>query len=127
MKIIQTKKGEIAIILVLVIVMLTVLTTAAVALAISTTRDTTTLSLGEKAYAVAESGAENAILRLLRDPNYTGETDLSIGTGSATITVTGTTPKVINSIGVEGNMVRQLEVTVVIVNSQVTILNWKEI
>lgn len=121
------KTGQIAIMMLLIIMMLTILTTAAVALAISTSRDTTTLSLGERAHTVAESGAENAILRLLRDPSYTGETNLPIGTGSATIVVTGSSPKIITSTGTDGSMVRSVQVTVSIVGTKVTILNWQEI
>lgn len=50
----------------------------------------------------AESGMENALLRLLRDPSYSGET-LTLGTGTATITVTGSSTKTITSVGVAGN------------------------
>ena len=124
----KIKSGEVTIMLVLIILVLTTLTTAAVALAISTTRDTTTLTLGERSLMVAESGAENAILRLLRDPSYSGEASpLSIGPGSATITVAGSSPITITSTGVVGNMVRKVQVEVSIVAGKVTVTNWQEI
>ena len=42
---------------------------------------------GTTAYYAAESGAENAMLELLRNPNYTGET-LQIGTASVSAQIT---------------------------------------
>ena len=121
------KKGNVSIMLVLIVIMLSVITTAAVAIAISTTRDTTTLTLGERALTVADSGAENAILQLLRDPAYTGELDLPIGFGSATITVTGSLPYTITSVGEVGSMVRRVEVEVNTVGGELTVTRWREI
>lgn len=113
--------------LMLILLLLVTITTAAVAIGITSTRDTTSLSLGEEAVAVASTGAENAVLRLLRDGSYTGETNLPIGAGSATITVTGTTPKTITSTGTVSGMIRKIEVIVAIVNGQLTVTSWREL
>jgi len=121
------KRGNVSIMLVLIIMMLSVITTAAVAIAISTTLDTTTLTLGERALTVAESGAENAILRLLRDPAYSGEANLPIGPGTATIGVTGASPKIITSSGTVNDLTRQIQVTITITSGQLTVTNWQEI
>lgn len=124
----RNRKGEVAVMLILIIVVLTTLTTAAVSLAISTMRDTTTLTLGEKSLTVAESGAENAILRLLRDPGYAGEPSaLSIGPGSATITVTGNSPYTIVSTGVVGSMTRTVQVEANIILGKLTVVSWREL
>ena len=77
---------------------------------------------------VAETGAENTILRLIRDPGYTGEaTPLSIGPGSATITLSGASPITITSTGVVGDMVREVQVEVTRVSGKLTVVSWKEI
>lgn len=123
----KNKSGNVSIMLVLIIILLSTLTTAAVGLAISTTRDTTTTTLGERALTVAESGAENAILRLLRDPSYSGENNLSIGPGSATITVSGSSPIVITSTGVVGDITRVIRVQATIVSGQLTVSSWQEL
>lgn len=123
----QHKSGQVAIMLVLIVIMLSIVTTAAVAIAFSTSRDTTMLTLGEEAHMVAATGAENAILRLLRDPYYTGEPSLAIGGGTATITITGTGDKTILSKGVVGSIVRQVQVQTSIVNGQLTVTSWQEI
>lgn len=126
-KMFKIKSGQVAIMLVLIVTILSTITTAAVALAISTTRDTTTLTLGERALVVAESGAENAILRILRDPTYSGENSLPIGPGSATITVVGSSPIVITSTGTIGDMIRTVQVNVSTINGKLTVVSWQEI
>lgn len=124
--IVTRKSGHIAIMLVLIIMMLSIITTAAVALAFSTTQDTTTLSRGERALSIAESGAENAILRLLRDPSYAGEYNLPIGTGDATITVVGNAPYVITSTAVSGDMTREIQVEASIISGELSVVSWQE-
>lgn len=80
---------------------------------------------GEIAIQVAESGIENAMLRLLRDSEYTGET-LAVGADTATITVTGTNPKTIRSIGNVGEFRRTLIVTVLETNGELNITSWTQ-
>jgi hypothetical protein len=72
---------------------------------------------------VAESGMENAILRLLRDPAYTGET-LTLPDGTATITVTGTSTKTITSVGVAGNYRHTVVTTATYVNGILSLSQW---
>jgi len=79
-----------------------------------------------EAHAVAESGAENALLRLLRNPNYSGET-LVVGNGTATITITGAATKTILSTGVVDDHIRKIQVTAGYVNNILTVLTWKEV
>lgn len=113
--------------LILIIIMLITLTTVAVSLAFSTTQDTTTHTLGERALTIAESGAENAILRLIRDPSYTGDSNFAIGPGAANISVSGTMPYIITSVGTVGNMVRTVQVEVDSVSGQLSVISWQEI
>lgn len=119
--------GQVTIMLLIITLLLVTLTTAAVAIAISTMKDTTTFSQGENALVVAETGAENALLRLLRDPSYPGDAALPIGEGSATITVVGNTEKTIDSVGTVGSMVRRVQVIVNLVGGQLTVLSWREL
>ncbi len=101
-------------------------TTAAVIMMIIGSTAASKYELGQVAYMTAESGAENAMLRLLRDPNYTGET-LTIGSATATITVTGTDPKTITSTGVSAGFSRQVKVTAGYTNGILTVTSWNEI
>lgn len=80
---------------------------------------------GSMAYDVAESGVENALLRLLRDPSYTGET-ITLGSGSATITVAGTNPKTITSLGAVGNYRRTIQAIASENAGILSVTSWKE-
>lgn len=120
-------KGEVTITLLILIMMLIIITTSAVAVAVSSMQDNTSLTLGEETRTLSESAAENAILRLLRDPSYTGELNLPIGDGNATIAVVGTTTKTITSTATLGRYRRSTQVVVEIVAGQLNILSWQEI
>lgn len=81
---------------------------------------------GSVALDIAESGAENGLLRLIRNPNYSGEI-LPVGQGTATITVTdGATPTLI-SVGAIGAFSRKIQVKTSYNNNVLTISSWKEI
>ena len=85
---------------------------------------------GEVAYQIAQSGAENAMLRILRNPSYTGET-LTVGGGTATVVVTGSgtgaDPYVIVSTGTLGTFVRKVQVQATYVNNLLQVTSQKEV
>jgi len=101
-------------------------TSAAVLVVISNSQASSKLEQSLTAYDIAESGAENGLLRLLRDPAYTVES-LTIGTGQATITVTGTNPKIVLSQGAYNNFFRQVRVTATYVGGILTVTSWQEV
>lgn len=100
--------------------------TAAVALTIATAQANWQLNQGQQALHVAEAGAENAMLRLLRNPGYTGET-LTLPDGTATIAVTGTNPKIITVTGRSGTALRRIVVNVGEVNGVMSVQSWQEV
>src|SRR4051794_27624872 len=68
------------------IIALTV-TSASTIMVLANSLSGTKFQQGSVAYEIAQSGVENAILRLLRDPTYTGET-MSVGSGTVVIQAT---------------------------------------
>lgn len=86
---------------------------------------TTEVQSGSSALNVAESGVENAILRLLRNPNYTGET-LSVDSGTSVTSVSGTGPWIIISTGEVGEFKRTLRVVVSDSGGTLVVTSWKE-
>jgi hypothetical protein len=86
---------------------------------------------GEIAYQAALSGAENAKIRIIRDPTYTGESNLQIGSGSATIVASGSgtvaDPYVITSTGTRGNFIRKVQIKATYVGNFFSVLTEKEI
>ena len=122
----NNQKGQ-ALVLVLVFVAIAmIVTTSAVTLTIVNTQSTSRLSLGKQALSLAQSGLDNAILRLLRDPAYNGET-ITIGSGSVTITVTGITTRTITSVGSLTDYQRTIRVVGSYVNNIFTITSYQEV
>src|SRR5476649_2444851 len=103
------QKGQALITLLFFVIIAVTITTGAAIVVMTNTLNETRLQQSTLAYSVAESGSEN---RLLRNPNYTGET-LTVGSGTATITVTGggANPYIITSKGQVGNYIRTVQVT----------------
>lgn len=107
-----------------VAIAIVVISGALINMFINTTAATRT-QVSDNAYSIAESGAENALLQLLRDPTYAGET-LVVGTGSAVVTVTGTNPKTIISTGTFGTFVRKITVVASDSAGILSVTSWKE-
>lgn len=108
-----------------VIVGITV-TSAATIIIMINSLSTNKLQQGLIVYSSAEAGIENALLRLLRDPNYKGET-LTIGEGNVEVKVTGSSPIIITSQAKEGDLLRKIEVQTQYTNNILTVSSWKEV
>lgn len=99
---------------------------AAVVMVLVNSITTNKFELGTNAYYAAENGIENAILRLLRNPNYTGES-LNIDQATVDISVSGTTQKTITSVGKIGNFQRRIDAVVASSSGILTVGSWKEV
>lgn len=119
-------KGQALISLLFFTIVTVTIASAAVVINLVNALGTSTFQQGELAFYTAETGAENALLRLLRDPNYSGET-LTVAEGSATVIVSGTGEKTIVSKGRVGNFQRTIQVNVQLANNTLSVLSWKEI
>ena len=123
----KTLRGNVTVTILVLMVMLIITVTAAVSVGIASIRDNLRYNSGENALVIAQSGVENSILRLLRDPSYTvSNANLPVGTGYATITVSGSNPKTITSIGTIGDFRRTLVANVTISGGQLIINSWIE-
>src|SRR3989338_1300379 len=120
------KRGQTLLMLMVFLIIAVTVTSAAASLILVNTANTQKMEGGTIAFQIAESGIENALLRLLRNPNYTGENDLPIGNGTADISVTGANPYTITSTGISGNFSRTIQV-VVNYNGNMTITSWREV
>lgn len=97
--------------------------TAIVIMVLNNVTALSSVEQGTVAYYASETGLENALLRLLRDPNYSGETFpieggtvvIQVGAGVATSTAT------------IANSIRKTELNYVYNNNVLTVISWKEI
>lgn len=78
---------------------------------------------GNVAYYAAEAGAQNALIRILRDPSYSGES-ITIDGADVTITVAGDT---ITSVAQYGRAIRKVEVQTVYNNNVREVTSWREV
>jgi hypothetical protein len=102
------------------------ITTAAAFIVTTNSLSSTTVSQGLATKQMAETGAEKALLQLLRNPNYKGET-FSLDTGTVTASVSGTTTLTISSTAVNGNYVKRVEVKATYSNNVLTPISWKDL
>lgn len=119
------KKGQTLVILLVFVTAAIIVTSAAVAMLVGNTTQITGLELGNQALLLAETGAENALIKLLRDPAYAGET-LTVGQDQVTIEVTGSNPYTIVADGSSGNFRRSVTVTAQYVAGVLTVNSWEE-
>ena len=117
------QKGQAIVTLMFVMVIALTVITAVVIVAANNIASGSSLEQGTVAYYAAEAGAENAIIRKLRDPSYSGET-LSVDGASVTISVNGDT---ITSVAQYSNAVRKIEVQTTYNNNVLSVTSWKEI
>jgi hypothetical protein len=120
------RRGQALITLIFFIIVGVTITSTAIIIILINSQAASKLEQGTMALSIAESGAENAILRLLRNPAYSGET-LSVGDGTAVIYVNSEEPKIITSEGKLGNSIRKIRVQIGYNNNILTIQSWKEI
>lgn len=119
----RTQRGQsLVILLVFMAVALTITGATATLIAVNS-QTTSAFNEGQSAFEVAESGVENALLRLLRDPSYPGET-LQVGLGSAIVIVNN---NVITSLGRWGGTTRKIQVSVSFNAGRMTIDSWREV
>jgi hypothetical protein len=119
------QSGQTLVALLIFMMIVISLSSVAVAITITNIRSNNALAGGEQARLYAESGVEDALQRLLRDPGYAGETVL-FANGTATINVSGTTTKTIVSEGVSGNYRRAVTVTADHTNNVLAPTSWSE-
>jgi type II secretory pathway component PulK len=119
------EKGQALITLLFFIIVAVTITSGAVIVILTNSSATNQTQQGIIALSTAESGAENALLRLLRDPDYSGET-VAIGEGTAQISVTGSGNKTITVEGNNGGALRKIQVETSYNNNILTLISWKE-
>lgn len=124
----NSNKGQVLVMLVVFISIMTAVTVMAVNLMITNSSSASKFELGSIVQGAAESGAEIALLKLLRNTtNYTGET-FTIDDVSVTVNVSGETLKTVVSTATLGDITKKTEVLVNDpVSDVMTVTSWKEV
>lgn len=121
----QGQKGQALITLIIFILIAISVTSAGVAATLSSIFSASETEQGIIALSAAESSIENAILRYIRNPSYTGDT-LVIGGATVTTQIVGN-PPTFTAVGRYQNSSHTVQVQTVYNNNALTISSWKEI
>lgn len=124
----EYQKGQALVTLLIFIIISVTITAGATIMIITGSLSTSKLEAKQMVSNIAEGGAENAILRLLRDPNYSGE-NLNLGNGVAKIKVVSidSSRKSILSEAELGSFLHKVQVEVSYDNNRLSVLSWKEV
>ncbi|HYK08692.1 MAG TPA: hypothetical protein VEW42_04305 [Candidatus Eisenbacteria bacterium] len=121
------QQGQALITLLFFVVMGITITSAAVVILVANIQATGKVEQGLTAYYIAESGAEEGLLQVLRNPQYAGSETISVDGGVATMSATQGNPLTILSVGKYNNFIRKVQVQTVYNGGKIQITSWKEI
>jgi hypothetical protein len=119
-------RGQTLITLLFFIVISVTVVSAAVVMILVNSRAASSLEQGMDAYYIAESGIENALLRILRNPAYAGES-MTVDGGTAEINVSGSGPYTIVSTGRVGDHMKRVQVVADYVAGELQVQSWREV
>lgn len=114
------KKGQALIVLLVLMTVMIMVTSVSVVLVLVNSQNASTAQMGEEALGAAESGVENALISMLRDPyGYSGD-------GFGVTVSPGNFPKIITATGSSNYIRRTLEVGVLYNDNRLSISYWRE-
>lgn len=120
------QKGQTMIMLIFFVLMALSITIAAIFIMTVTSSSTTDEQIGIETKELADSAGENAVLKLERDPTYTGEV-YTVGAANITISVTGGATKIATASATENSFTRKVEIHMNYTNNVLSVSSWKEI
>lgn len=123
----QYQKGQALVMLLFFIMIGMIITTSAIFIIAGNSLAAGSAEMGIIARQYADTGAENALLSILRG-NYAHEDiTLADGIASVDISLVNGSPTLITSTGKAGDYIRKVEVHVSYVDNVLTVGSWKEI
>lgn len=120
----KNQKGQALIMLLFFIMIGVTITTTAIFIIVGNSLSATDVEEGEVARQLAETGAENALLQILRG-NYANES-ITLPEGTIEVTITNGGNIVIDSVGTAGKYVKKVRVNAT-KDGMMDVTSWKEI
>lgn len=122
----MNQKGQ-TLVSLLIIIAVTILAVASAIVSASLSSTTAITAISGKVYYSAETGAEEALIKLLRDPSYLGETlDLAGINVEITVSSPSLTERVITSTASTNSIKRRVDVSAQFLNNILTVTSWDE-
>ena len=123
----NNQKGQALITLLFFVAISTIVTTAAVVILFDNSLNVLRFTEGTESYYGAESGIENALLRIIRNPLYTGETMNFLGEEISIVVTNNSGIYTITSTGKIGDSSRAIEAIAEYQSGTLTVTSWNEI
>ena len=119
------QNGQTLIALLIFILVAMTITISSTAITIINLQGNASAENGEQALLNANSGIENALMILQRNPSYSGGT-MIVDNGTDTITISGSTFLTITSVGTAGNNQRSITADATYNSNILTVTSWSE-
>lgn len=126
----SAQKGYIVLLATLIVVVVGLaITSSFILLGLDFSRTVFSLEQSNQAKALANACAEEALLQVRNNTNYSGSGNLILSRGTCTYTVInqGGENRTINSSGIVGTLYRKVKITINQINPKITILSWQEV
>ena len=124
----KNRQGNILITVIIFMFIATLVITAAVVTILSSSTSVSKVEQGQMAYQAAESGMDEAVIQLLRNPGYTGsQTNIPTGQSTFNLTVSGGATKTIDSWGKYGAFIRHIQTTASYNVGALSVNPWQEV
>ena len=127
----KRKSGNILITVIIFMFIATLVITGAVITILSSSSSVSKVEQGQMAYQAAEGGMDEAVIQLLRNPNYGNppvtETNIPTGQATFTLTVSGGATKTIDSYGKFGAFTRHIQTTASYNVGTLSVNPWQEV
>ncbi|SRR5258706_9951627 len=123
----QNQNGNILITLLIFMLVATIVISASVALIITNSTSVSKIEQGQMAYQAAESGLEEAVIQLLRNPSYSGTVNnVPSGLSQFSYTVGTGNPQTIDAYGSYHGFSRHLSTTATYNQDKLVVSSWQE-
>jgi hypothetical protein len=124
------KNGYVLLISVLIIGAVAVsIATALLVFGVGSSRTSLSIQQGVRARGLANACASEALQQIRDSTPFTGTSNLTLGQGtcSYTVTNTGGPNRTIISTGTVGTVVRKVKITITKINPQIVVATWQEV
>lgn len=116
----QWSRGQALVTLLFFMIMGITITTAAVIVVFNNASAATVSQQGNDAYYIAESGIDEGLLNLLRNPSFNGNENFSVGDGSVVVNIGN---NIVTATGSAQNSIRTIQVKTVYNNNTLSIVS----
>lgn len=121
------KSGQTLVLLMVFMAIAITVITASILLTISVSQSASRQETGSAVLQLAESGIEDALMQILRNPATTGTYSLPLDDQTATISISGADPYVVRSTAQIGNLIRIVQAQASFLDGRLSVSSWQEI